>query len=217
MKTIKLIYKLGIVLLLSGCLNIACELKWKPEAYLDQESKDYCLYAKGSYWIYQDSVSHSLDSITINNVDYEFRSRGEGGHKYENFDFEISTCDFDTTLFFHMILTTAYADYDLELLKPYILRMAPFGPIYYHNLEIGEIFHSEFKDDLVLYAKKNNYQINGKTYADVKIFKCSYPNMKIEKIFYWAKHIGLIREEIYKDSTVSVRNLIKYKVKPYNQ
>ena len=88
MKTIKLIYKLGIVLLLSGCLNIACELKWKPEAYLDQESKDYCLYAKGSYWIYQDSVSHSLDSITINNVDYEFRSRGEGGHKYENFDFE---------------------------------------------------------------------------------------------------------------------------------
>jgi len=108
------------------------------------------------------------------------------------------------------MLTTSQAD--PKLLKPCSLIS---GGIKYHNGEIGETFPDN--TNLILYAKNNNFQINGKTYADVKIFKCSYPNMKIEKIFYWAKHIGLIREEIYKDSTVSVRNLIKYKVKPYNQ
>ena len=109
------------------------------------------------------------------------------------------------------MLTTSQAD--PKLLKPCLLLLA--GEIKYHNGEIGETFPNY--DDLILYAKNNNYQINGKTYTNVKIFKYSGPDKDVEKTFYWAKHIGLIREEIYKDSTVSVRNLIKYKVKPYNQ
>ena len=213
MKTIKLIPTLGIILLLSGCLNIACDFKLYPEIYIDQESKDYCLYAEGSYWIYQDSASHTIDSNVIEYpVTYTFSRSNWNGCKCETFYFGISSFADDTTIYFALRLTTGDADH--ELLKPCLLLLA--GEIKYHNGEIGETFPN-INSDFVLYTKNNNFQINGKTYADVKIFKCSYPNMKIEKIFYWAKHIGLIREEIYKDSTVSVRNLIKYKVKPYNQ
>jgi len=65
MKTIKLIYTLGIILLLSGCLNIACFVKKDTKICIDQESKDYCVYDEGSYWIYQDSASHAVDSSVI--------------------------------------------------------------------------------------------------------------------------------------------------------
>jgi len=211
MKTIKLIYKLGIILLLSGCLNIACDWSYK-EIHIDQESKDYCLYAKGSYWIYQDSASHAIDSNVIEYpVSYTFSRSRENGCKCETFNFGILSFVDDTTLLHDFMLTTSSAD--PELLKPCLLEAEETK---YHNGEIGETF-PDIKGDFVLYAKNNNYQINGKTYTNVKIFKYSGPDKDVEKTFYWAKHIGLIREEIYKDSTVSIRNLIKYKVKPYNQ
>jgi hypothetical protein len=50
----------------------------------------------------------------------------------------------------------------------------------------------------------------------VKIFEFD-DDLGKKEIYYWAKHVGLIREEIYRnDSVVSIRNLIGYNVKPYN-
>ncbi|MDL2309207.1 hypothetical protein LJC53_06465 [Bacteroidales bacterium OttesenSCG-928-C03] len=59
-------HKLVVGLLFLPLLFSGCD-SWKTdlEALIDQESKDYCLFAEGSYWIYQDSATLDIDSVVI--------------------------------------------------------------------------------------------------------------------------------------------------------
>lgn len=67
----KRLYILSILLLLLATSQYSC----KPEppvqpkepvfTPLPQEVKDYCVFKYGSYWIYQDSVSGALDTVTV--------------------------------------------------------------------------------------------------------------------------------------------------------
>jgi uncharacterized protein YkuJ len=101
-------------------------------------------------------------------------------------------------------------DADPDISKPCVLREGSYfkGKPYYHS--------GGFLNRLILVEKKGNYSINGVKYSNVKIFEWNY--LEEKKIFYWAKHIGLIRIEVYEnDSIVSIRNLIKYNVKPYKK
>jgi hypothetical protein len=205
MKTIKFIQKTNVILLVSISL-ISCT---KPrEIRIDQESKDYCSFDIGSYWIYQDSASLKTDYVVISKpigCNYEER----GIYKYEKYCFDIYSYSQDTTYFFNAILTTEEAV--SRRLKPCLLTKGAFKYPYYHNGEIGEDFWS-----LILSEKRNDYTLNDVTYSDIKIFENNY--LEEKKIYYWSKYVGLIREEIYKnDSLISVKNLIKYNVKPYNQ
>lgn len=82
--------------------------------------------------------------------------------------------------------------------------------VIYHNGEINE-----FQKNTKLLDKKNNYSVNGIIYSNVKIFESKYNDER--RIFYWAKYEGVIRIETYKNKNITVKNLIKYNVKPYNQ
>ncbi|MCL2290440.1 MAG: hypothetical protein FWC34_07035 [Bacteroidetes bacterium] len=71
-------------------------------------------------------------------------------------------------------------------------------------------------DNTILLEKKDYYSIDESTYSNVKIFK--YSKNGFEKLFYWAKHVGIIRVEVYENNApISVRNLVRYNVKPYKQ
>ncbi|MDL2309209.1 hypothetical protein LJC53_06475 [Bacteroidales bacterium OttesenSCG-928-C03] len=209
MRKITKIHKIVAMLLACGLLY-ACDYP-AGEIRIDQESKDYCLFAEGSYWIYQDSATLKIDSVVIDKpIYYNLRRSNGNGYDCETYSSRVSVYSHDTVLSFSTRLTTsqAYAD-DL---KPCLLM---YRGIKYHNGGIGEMFPG-FINLIILLAQKNIYSINGITYSDVKIFEENYLAQK--NIYYWAKHIGLIREEIYEnDSLISVKNLIKYNVKPYNQ
>ena len=213
MKKIKLIYKISIVLLLSISLS-AC---FKPkEILIDQESKDYCLFGEGSYWIYQDSATLKVNNIVIDMpIIHEFIPFG--GYNGEVYSTNISLYSHNDVRSLEVSLTTKFAD--PKLLKPSVLWLSKESlnnwGFYYHSGEIEKHIPYVRPNTLILIEKKDNYSINGVKYSNIKIFESSY--LEERKRCYWAKHIGLIRTEIYKNDSVIVKNLIRYNVKPYNQ
>ena len=210
MKMFKLIYKI-VTILLAGVLLTTCD-KSIGEIRIDQESKDYCLFAEDSYWIYQDSTTLAIDSVVIDNpIGYRFSRSSGNGYKCETYFIHTSSYFQNNILSFESRLTTSHADPDI--LKPCLL----FGEngISYRNGEIGENFPHSRANTIILVEKKNNYSINGVSYSNVKVFEYNY--LGIKRIYYWAKYVGLIREEIYENDSVIVKNLVKYHVKPYNK
>ena len=207
MKTIKLIYKTCILLLMVVCLT-AC-----PRSIIlriDSKTKDYCLFDEGSYWIYQDSATMMIDVVTIDKPITYMEDGGVcfgAGTEYCNTSF--SSFSQDSTFYFSTMLSSheVYRDSMPVLLSRRILGIGEVT--IYHN---GDTINNSTFSGLELLKVKDSCTINGNTYYDVKFFKSSWD----EKGYYWAKHVGLIREETYSnDSVVAVRNLVKYHVYPY--
>jgi len=206
----KILFQFWAVLLLCILLN-AC-WPYKVEKHLiDQESKDYCLFGKGSYWIYQDSTTLAIDSVVFNNIEYIYSEVEEEYNfhiAYETFNIVISSCSQNDQKEY---LAHLAADVSTGLtLLGFQQEVAV-----YHNANIGlRVFRLKFVE------KKDVYLLNTTTFNNVKVFEfynnhITYP---LEKRYYWAKHIGLIRIEVYEnESLISVRNLIRYNVKPYKQ
>ncbi|MDL2309208.1 hypothetical protein LJC53_06470 [Bacteroidales bacterium OttesenSCG-928-C03] len=208
MKEIRKIHKLVAMLFACGLLY-ACNYP-AGEIKIDQESKDYCLFAEGSYWIYQDSATLEIDSVVIDNpIYYDFSRSSGNGYDCETYSSRISFYSHDTILSFYTRLTTSRANPDI--LKPCIL-VTDLRGVKYHNGEIGEILPN-INQNMTLFNKKHEYSINEVIYSEIKIFEDYYLNKRI----YWAKHIGLIREETHINDSVIIKNLIRYNVKPYNQ
>lgn len=67
----KRLYILSILLLLLAISQYSCKpdptVQPKEPVFtpLPQEVKDYCVFKYGSYWIYQDSISGALDTVTV--------------------------------------------------------------------------------------------------------------------------------------------------------
>ena len=199
MKRIILVTAVLLSILLNACLK-------QKEIKIDQETKDYCLFAEGSYWLYQDSATLKIDSVVINNpIRYDFTRSKVNGCVCEYYKSSISFYAQDNRFYSEILLTTGSADPDI--LKPCILMKNI--DVMYHNGDVSEIVPNYFS--IILLERKENYSINGINYSDVKIFK----NERCE--YYWAKNIGLIRTEIHKEDSIIVKNLIKYNVKPYNK
>ena len=191
MRKIKLLYQTSFLLLLGLLLN-AC---FKPEEILiDQETKDYCLFAEGSYWIYQDSASYIIDSAIINQPVNHILF-GKGGYDMEKYSTNISFYSQD-----------GVASREATLIStPKCCELRWSRVVIYHD---GEVFEGSAYSSLILAENRANYSINGVTYSNVKIFKIN------EKIFfYWVKHVGLIRTEISENDSIIVKNLIRYNVK----
>jgi hypothetical protein len=202
MRKMRLFYQICTILILCGCLN-AC---FKPKkALIDQETKDYCLFAEGSYWIYQDSATLKMDSVVIGGPPIR-GSYENGGYDCEEYGLLVLSYSPDSTLRFAPRLTTGRT-------APYVLLIDyPWGEAYYHNGALGKKL-----EYLVLSENRSNYVVNGITYSNIKIFEFKYSFESPKKINYWAKHVGIIRQEIYTTDSVTVRNLIKYNVKPYKK
>jgi hypothetical protein len=200
---------LWVLLLLSVLLSDCFKPK---EILIDRESKDYCLFDKDSYWIYQDSVTLAVDSTRSFPNDH--RMWEEGGFNCEAYLFNIVSHYQDTTYRLHLCLT---ASYYIDSKITGALEKRGYGHFYYHSGKEKESFHPYKNSKLAFFMKKNSYSINEIKFNEIKIFEYSDPDKR--ERYYWARHVGLIREEKYNenDSLVSVRNLIRYNVKPYKQ
>ena len=207
------------MLVLSGCDS------WKADiiAKIDQESKNYCLFAKGSYWIYQDSATLLINSVTLNNIIYQKVSTANPKRSfgYEEYVMEMTySQDSHNSYCGEYILTSEYCDEcnveqgiftPIELIKqggmdlPYIDFLGYIT--HYNNSNLYEILRSS-----VYYEKfYEKYSIGNNIFNKVKVFH----NKREQIRTYWAKNVGIIRMEFGVD-TLAVCNLIKYSVKPYN-
>jgi len=206
MKKFRIIYITSVVFLLNICF-ITC-INPDRYIYIDQETKDYCLFGQGSYWIYQDSATLEIDSVVINNpIIYELdKSKGYSTEFNENYQTNILSYSVDSA---YSIITGLHSGYTCN--KSDLFSCLWGYHVIYHNGKINTT--CEYYRNTILIDKKDNYSINGVDYSNVKIFKSSEYG---EQLFYWSKHVGLIRTEKHKNNSITVKNLIKYNVKPYN-
>ncbi len=214
MKKFKSLYKITISVFLTLSLFSGCD-SWKTDlkADIDQESKDYCLFAPGSYWVYQDSATLEIDSTVVVSISYNKSTHANPTISFLWEEYTMKMKNFQKNNTYHngsYTLTSKYCDKDMVeigIMKFCLLFESGGGK--YHN---GEIHDSYGKNATLKLINIQDLYF----YSKVKVFQDDY--LEERKIFYWAKHIGLIREEIFKkDSLISVRNLIKYNVNPYNQ
>ena len=208
----KSLITLWIILL--SVLFSACLFPLK-KVRIDNETKEYCLFDQDSYWIYQDSISLEIDSIII--CKPIGHSTGENGDiDYEYYYTLVASYSQDSTSKSQLFLSTEYAIYK-ENISALELEKASFNKFYYHSGEIKKTYNFLSSNRITLLMKKNNCSINGINFYDIKVFESLRQTQK--EIYYWAKDVGLIRVEKYdnKDSLLSVRNLIRYNVKPYKQ
>lgn len=199
MKKIKLICKTIFILLLSGFIY-ACTAPVSVK--VDQETKDYCFFDQDSYWIFQDSLTLASDSVVlVSPIFYEIiRSAGSNKSELDLYScMALSYSQEDSTTFYFQL----YTDFPSwsHLTSNYTI---------YHNGKINEYYKKT-----VLLDEKDSYSMNDVTYSNVKIFEHTSYNQK-EK-FYWAKHVGIIRIEYVGEDFRTVRNLVRYDVKPYKQ
>jgi hypothetical protein len=192
----------------------------KPEKYyIDQETKDYCLFDVGSYWIFQDSATLKTDSRVVIDVRHLMQSSSHRGYIAELYDIDYEWHYQDTNIqimgdlicyppienLFSLILSSEYYSGDL--------------PVYYHyhNDNIGTE-HGVRSNKYVLYENFHAfYDVANCRYYNVKQFSASsYKSAPESKAFY-AKYVGFIRNERLTDTGRIVSNLIRYNVKPYKK
>ena len=237
MKKMRFVYRISILLVLCSCVS-ACD-SWPADiiAEIDQESKDYCLFAKNSYWVYQNSITLEVDSVIIHKVTYEKETHAT---PTQSFGYE----EYTMTLAYFLknynnmnwdgsyLLTSATCDENNieDGIIKYILlehgkgingKYFAMDPNYvinyaYTDYNNGELYEQPYWGTGGSYYENyyESYQIGDKNFSKVKVFLSSFPENNLIRT-YWAKNIGIIRTEyIGEDSCVfAVRNLIRYNVK----
>ncbi|GHV43393.1 hypothetical protein FACS1894180_2340 [Bacteroidia bacterium] len=214
MKT--LFYILSIILV--GFIFTTC-LRVETTVYVDEESKQYCLFGKGTYWIYQDSTTLEADSVFIYyclHGPLQITNFGFEGEEYYIEGTLIHNNDFDNPQHYNMHLTSLKVDYANiydSIPKPIWMDNSRRDDYYfrYHNGNLNDSFFGvEFIDTIDIMP------ILDSTYYSVKQFQGTNSDITDScSIWYFARNVGLIRIETQKDGERVVKNLIKYDVKPY--
>jgi hypothetical protein len=181
----------------------------KPQTiYIDQDTKDYCLFGEGSYWIFQDSATLKTDSLVITKVYYSIVDESES-LDYEEYCLKYSLFNDTTLLEKRDALVNRTLSYTfIRLPFRFPINHFPYlsGKKEYYNLH-----YSQFVPV---------YSLGSSIFTDVKIFLYSDPLVntnEYNKYFYWAKHIGPIKMTGIIGGKPVTFNLIRYNIKPYNK
>ncbi|MCK9499623.1 MAG: hypothetical protein GX793_00730 [Bacteroidales bacterium] len=219
--------KLFLIIIAVALFYYGCDSSGKT-IHIDQETKDYCLFKQGSYWIYQDSATLETDSIVIETNPYFTSGKGGGTtDAWETYTYSTYVQNNNTNNLYNTIIRPGF-DAEFDNQKPiwyYMDEVSSNASQYkyysFHNGSIGEKYLGGFNSPY-FYSKfeliYQNYKCNEIVYENVKMFLLTAETIPEETLMklYWAKHIGLVRIEDYSDTTkVSVKNLIRYNVENY--
>jgi hypothetical protein len=185
-----------------------------PTYLMSQEFKDYTLFEEGSRWIYQ--LENSVEKDTVIQVYREYKM-------IDSRDFGYNTDQYLTrsssSYFKDMVITIGGLDYDnvkiSRLRLFYESQLLIESRCFFDNvgIKVGERFHNLIYEDF-----KESYKLGNITFNNVKVFNnveiprdenTNFSNIKLPKVTYYAKNVGLIRKELWNGQ---VWNLVDYKV-----
>lgn len=191
-----------LIILFAGVVLVGCIFKKdEPRTFLlSQESKDYCLFLSGSWWVYQNEQTLEYDTLRITSIQQEVSYSKNSNENLEriNIGFE------QKRMFSKNIFTLDRGDSESILSFKY-------------NGGINETIYFDskvYKDDSVSVTRTCKYiqyfdslQLKTIQYKDVKRFRSL---ILIEhKNIFWSKHIGIIKLE---KPDGEIWNLINYSV-----
>lgn len=194
----------------------------KKYFYINQDTKDYCVFPEGSYWVYQDSVTGILDSVYL--VEQRISVSNPGDTNYESESIiNIYKYYNNNVLLIDEYYARIHADIDEHYYSiENILLLDTLGSydwIYYWNRDEewgGKGLLGLYS--LELYNKYLAIIIDEVEYRDI-ICNLKYYNNRKNKTsedkcyFYWARHVGLVKAVFHAntDSTVT-KNLVRYHI-----
>jgi hypothetical protein len=175
------------------CYNLSC--KKDPKVYyIPQDMKDYVMFSSGSYWVYQDSLTGNIDSV------YLIYSKCEvnNGRPEDNADYETILQRFYTSKTNEeSVASGTYKGTDPAILEYFSLH-GKF--IYKLDLQTGDCF-----SNIKFVGAKDSLMVDGNIYIDVLSFQDEY-----DQLFYWSKHIGVIKKAKMNQQDSQTWNLIRY-------
>jgi len=156
--------------------------------YFSDEFKSYTFFNEGSYWVYEDSTYHKIDSVYISYQSIILHDECDGNSKFEErLTQHIYSSYFQTnTDYFSLSIGASVKKYTL------IGKAYPMG----HYWINGE--------------KLDSVKVNNVWYKDITVCETSGGNR-----FYWAKNIGLIKKPLrypYNNDTLIHFELLRYHI-----
>ena len=240
-KVIMLIIFVVSIVLFSGCPIGSDANKTVYNYTPNDELYDYCAFDEASYWLYEDSATHEIDSVVV--LDFYKTSCStdivvdEKHHKYEglintfyqNYDVINQSRGTEYSVFMHPMVyypNPKFSEVELDQYEYYYLENTHYfysgcpymfaytnlsKPIASNTVRTPGYDVFRLPDFSIKYlAFYDNYYINGYNYNDVK--KIEFLNNAWTQdtiVCYWAKYVGLVRQEYSNDSVKVVKN-IKY-------
>ena len=205
----------------------------------NEELFEYTCYDKGSYWVYEDSATHKIDSLLVITKPVKTATNAEYGStintKTFSFQYFYSSeiANVKDTFIFKPTVHGNLLHYTNLGWNPEWFYTNPFhsidnkGKTFRGSYILGYINMPTPIDDsegerlcetnALPWCKKyyQSYMVEGNEYADVKKMVATgmykYPFDSI--VTYWAKNIGVIRYEYYDSISSSIMNLVRYDVK----
>ncbi|MCX6287539.1 MAG: hypothetical protein NTY96_10535 [Bacteroidetes bacterium] len=202
-----LFFGLAMTLVLFTLLIFSCKKKI-PTFYISQESKDYCVYKGGSYWIYRNDSTGTLENI------YAYQDPSSdivlrGGYQEEIIDVYLRGGFLTDYYMQHQCSpdhTINYTDGDdlvqLEIIEPDSLRFSTFALWSNQAFNIEQPDPCNYTYNVYIYIKSElftNYSYGGISFNNVLHTNYrsadttnSNPNA-FSNHCYFVKHVGLIR------------------------
>ncbi len=158
-----------------------CEKPGGPTYYIPQELKDYVMFPKGSYWIFEDSLSGAIDSIYL--IDYKTYIEEPNFHEKQE-----------------ILEQTFYSSYwnnerkgGGELSSVGNPAVYSYGGIKGHYISSSDVGY-KIDNQYYYLSYHDSLKVNNVWYKSVKCI------VYYNKLNYWVKHIGPVKVEI-PDST----------------
>ncbi len=190
MKTIKILTIVLLPVLLFACNRIFTEK-------IPDEIKPYIMFPEGSYWVYQDSVTGSIDTVTLTSQYTENAFSDFSGKRVENLYQEYFS-SYRDTIFYGVSYWGDPEIFELEI------------HIFFYG-EIGEDINNAYIELII----ENFQPYNKKTFV-IKTLNSRHE--KYKRVNYWTEDVGITKQidNFYFDGsyndTLIVKNLIDYNI-----
>ena len=187
-------YRYFFILLLLAVFY-SCERPSKKDKaklyYMEQEFNDYCLFPVYSYWVYEDSASGALDSVSIYYQNITINDQlTVVSWKYEQFQQHLFS-SYNSPF----IYEAGGADL-MGLPENYCTYTDGIADLYFGDANVGDTLF--LNRNLYYEAYYSTLILNSKEYKRVKAFqnKNQIHNRQVRKV-YFSRGVGIIRKEMF--------------------
>jgi hypothetical protein len=201
---------LSLTLLIIGFLGTKCRKDNTPPPtyYLPQEIKDYMYFQPGTYWVYKDSASGVLDSVTVTEANSEMFTdmfdppANKISHIEERFTVKTFS-NYENIEYFYNGKVIGGIDCNQNNVCAYVEREKIISGIPdegYNNVLIYPFNIGLAGGTYTTISNKyDSLLVEGKYYKGVVEFYCSlnYTENNQPTYFYIAKNYGVIRKKIW--------------------
>jgi len=145
---------------------------------MSQEFKDYVDFPVGSWWVYEDSITGKIDSLTLTYSQYKILDNDNDDYQNEDLYQKFKCGD--------SVLTVLSGCDDLA--RCFLIGNGFKSIIYFFQSESGSSYFQPYNIEII--SNSDTMVINGYEYYDVV---CIRENRITGKFFYWSKNIGLVK------------------------